>query len=327
MKTNKRITRAYCVELDREMSIVAARREYLSLEPPRERFTFLCTNEECRELKAKITGVNYDVNPQETTQLQTAHFRANPKDEHCSDCEWMEHDSSSDQDKSRPGETEEQAALRKAKRKLDDYIDIFDPSLKEKTRGGEHRGSGGDEIDGDGHGTGVRRTNAEPSDRRRAPTKTTDLERLVESYRTAKAELSKDQFNLLTLQVSGYGVVPLRSYFRHIGAATSLGDNGCVLFGGGTIKRYGEGFSFTFYDTLADQRVSLYVPAEQMSTYRYRRYLKELVIQADEVRYVTLYTLGLLEENPKGKGIDLKVKDLRQIAFVLGPAKSPAEST
>ncbi|MBU6956553.1 ATPase [Pseudomonas sp. CVAP len=323
MKTNKRITRAYCVELEKKLSIVAARREYLSLVPPRERFTFLCTTEECRELDAKITGVNYDVNPQETTM--SAHFRANPKDEHCPTCEWIEHGSSGDQDRSRPGETEEEATTRKAKRKLDDYIDIFDPSLKEKKPSGDRPGKGGDEIDGDGQGRGATRSTTEPNDKPRGPTKTTDLERLVESYRNAKSELSKEEFDLLTLQVSGYGVIPLRSYFRHITAA-NIGENGCVLFGGGTIKRYGEGFSFNFYDPLGEKRVSLYVPADQMNAYRYRRYLKELIIQADEVRYVTLYTLGHLEENPQGKGIDLKVEDLRQIALVLGPPKTQTET-
>ncbi|WP_433767483.1 ATPase [Pseudomonas putida] len=325
MKTNKRITRAYCVELEREMSIVAARREYLSLEPPRARFTFLCTTEECRVLEAKITGVSYDVNPQETTILQAAHFRANPKDEHSPTCEWIEYGSSGDLDSSRPGETEEEASVRESKRKLDDYIDIFDPSLKEKKPRGERPGMGGDEIDGDGQGIGARRTSSEPNDKLRGPTKTTDLERLVESYRNAKSELSKEVFDLLTLQVSGSGVIPLRSYFRHITAA-NIGENGCVLFGGGTIKRYGEGFSFNFYDPLREKRVSLYVPADQMNAYRYRRYLKELIIQADEVRYVTLYTLGHLEENLKGKGIDLKVEDLRQIALVLGPPKTQTET-
>lgn len=326
MKTNKRITRAYCVELEKEMSIIAARREYLSLEPPRARFTFLCTNEECRLLDAKVTGVNYDVKPQETTILQAAHFRANPKDEHCPNCEWIDHGSSGDQDRSRPGETEEESIARKAKRKLDDYIDIFDPSLKEKKPKGERPGKGGDEIDGDGQGIGALRASSEPNDKLRGPTKTTDLERLVESYRNAKSELSKEEFDVLTLQVSGYGVIPLHSYFRHITAAT-IGENGCILFGGGTIRRYGAGFSFNFYDPIGDKRVSLYVPADQMNAYRYRRYLKDFIAHADEVRYFTLYTLGHLQENPQGKGIDLKVKDLRQIALVLGPPKTQKETT
>lgn len=326
MKTTKRITRAYCVELEKELTIVAARREYLSLEPPRARFTFLCTNEECRKLDAKITGVNYDLNPQETPILQAAHFRANPKDEHCSTCEWIEHGSSGDLDRSRPGETEEESKIRKAKRKLDDYIDIFDPNLKEKKPGGDRPGKGGDEIDGDGQGRGVRRASSESNDKPRGPTKTTDLERLVESYRNAKSELSKEEFELLTLQVSGYGVIPLHSYFRHITAA-NIGENGGVLFGGGTIKRYGAGFSFSFYDPVGEKRVSLYVPADQVNAYRFRRYLTELIIQAEEVRYVTLYTLGYLEENPQGKGLDLKVEDLRQIAFVLGPPKTKTETS
>lgn len=323
MKTNKRITRAYCVELKKKLSIVAARREYLSLVPPRARFTFLCTTDECRELDAKITGVNYDVNPQETTI--SAHFRANPKDEHCPTCEWIEHGSSGDQDGSHPGETEKEATTRKAKGKLDDYIDIFDPSLKEKKPSGDRPAKGGDEIDGDGQGREITRSATEPNDKPRGPTKTTDLERLVESYRNAKSKLSKDEFDLLTLQVSGYGVIPLHSYFRHISAA-NIGENGCVLFGGGTIERYGAGFKFSFYDPLGEKRASLYVPPDQMNAYRYRRYLKELITQAKEVKYVTLYTLGHLEENSEAKRIDLKVEDLRHIALVLGPPNTQKET-
>ena len=57
MKTTKSITRAFCVELQQELSIVAARREYFSQELPRARFNFLCSSEACRALGVKVTGV------------------------------------------------------------------------------------------------------------------------------------------------------------------------------------------------------------------------------------------------------------------------------
>ena len=53
MKPSKPITRAFCVELQQELSIAAARREFFSQEPPRSRFEFLCSSEACRALERK----------------------------------------------------------------------------------------------------------------------------------------------------------------------------------------------------------------------------------------------------------------------------------
>ncbi len=60
----KRIALAYCVQLDRVISIASARREYFSQAEPRKRFDFLCSSEACRAQGIKVSASNYDKLPQ-----------------------------------------------------------------------------------------------------------------------------------------------------------------------------------------------------------------------------------------------------------------------
>ncbi|MEE5174217.1 ATPase [Pseudomonas alliivorans] len=322
MKPTKPITRAFCVELQQEMSIAGARREYFSQEPPRKRFEFLCSNEACRAMGAKVTGVRYDVKPQDNPTFVAAHFRANPHYDHHADCEWVDADageSAEDQiDANDP-----QTALRKAKRKLDDYIDVFDPTIKEPAKeksGVEKAGSPGPApVPGTAPAPP-----AEPKALRYSETRTNNLERLVDSYRQAKAELSPEEFKLLKLRIPGQGELSLRSYFRHIKYA-QLGDNGRVLYGGGLVEqRYGQGFKFKFFDRLEGKLVTLYVSPAQMQAYRSSRYISELLSHADEVKFFTVYALGTLTKSPSGKSFSVEVDDLRHLAIVLGPQKELA---
>lgn len=319
MKANKSITRAYCVELQEELSISAARREFFSQEEPRQRFEFLCSTEACRKLGAKITGVRYDVKPQDNPTFVSAHFRANPHYEHHADCEWIDENGDEDPQLADIEETEPQTRIRKAKRKLDDYIDVFDPSIKNSAK--EHT------KDAKPNAAVVQRPDDElpvkaPQSKppRNSETRTNNLERLVDSYRQAKAQLAVDDFKLLTLKVPGQGELPLRSYFRHIKYA-QLGDNHRVLFGGGLVERYGLGFKFKFFDRIEGKLVTLYVSPAQMKAYRSSRYISELLSHAEEVKFFTVYALGNVSESPSGKSISVEVEDLRHLVIVLGPAK------
>ena len=325
MKTSKTITRAFCVELQRELSITAARREYFSLEPPRQRFEFLCSNEACRALGAKITGVRYDVKPQDNPTFVAAHFRANPHYEHDPGCEWV--DSDADEQAPAPAnETEGEARLRKARRKLDDYIDVFDPTNRTPNKDKENPRT--PDVEGKARPEQMptvaeRATSATPI---RSETRTSNLERLVDAYRQAKAQLIPEDFNLLKLRVPGQGELTLRSYFRHIKYA-QLGDNARIIYGGGLVERYGQGFKFKFFDRLNSKLVTLYVSPAQMQAYRSSRYLSELLSHAAEVKFFTVYALGKLVESPSGKSVSVEVEDLRHLAIVLGPEKTPEQAT
>lgn len=322
MKPTKPITRAFCVELQQEMSIAGARREYFSQEPPRKRFEFLCSNEACRAMGAKVTGVRYDVKPQDNPTFVAAHFRANPHYDHHPDCEWV--DADADEPVEEQVDTNDpQAALRKAKRKLDDYIDVFDPTIKEPAK----EKSGVEKAGSPAPAPAVSTAPvppAEPKAPRYSETRTNNLERLVDSYRQARAELSPEEFKLLKLRIPGQGELSLRSYFRHIKYA-QLGDNGRVLYGGGLVEqRYGQGFKFKFFDRLEGKLVTLYVSPAQMLAYRSSRYISELLSHAYEVKFFTVYALGTLTKSPSGKSFSVEVDDLRHLAIVLGPQKEPA---
>jgi hypothetical protein len=318
MKTSKSITRAFCVELQAELSIVAARREYFSQEPPRARFSFLCSTEACRERGVKITGVRYDVKPQENPTFVAAHFRANPNYEHTAECEWVDEEAA--QDAAVTDETEDQSALRKAKRKLDDYIDVFDPAIKEKTKSGPAPVLS-DEVRKPEPQSPVSADGPTPSKQPgHNETRTNNFERLVDSFRQAQAELTKEEFAVLTLRVPGQGETTLRAYFRHIKFAQT-GDERRVLYGGGLVERYGAGFKFKFFDRLQGKLVTLYVSPAQMQAYRSARYISELLSHADEVRFFTVFALGTLVASPSGKSFNVVIEDLRHLAIVLGPAK------
>lgn len=323
MKTSKTITRAFCVELQRELSITAARREYFSLEPPRQRFEFLCSNEACRALGAKITGVRYDVKPQDHPTFVAAHFRANPKSEHDPGCEWI--DTDADEAPAPANETEGEARLRKARRKLDDYIDVFDPVIRTPDKDKEKPKTPAVEDRARPEPAAVVIENAVSTTPIRSETRTGNLERLVDAYRQAKAQLAAEDFNQLKLRVPGQGELTLRSYFRHIKYA-QLGDNARVVYGGGLVERYGAGFKFKFFDRLNSKLVTLYVSPAQMQAYRSSRYISELLSHADAVKFFTVYALGKLVESPSGKSISVEVEDLRHLALVLGPEKAPDET-
>ncbi|WP_122498872.1 ATPase [Pseudomonas viridiflava] len=322
MKPTKPITRAFCVELQQEMSIAGARREYFSQELPRKRFEFLCSNEACRAMGAKVTGVRYDVKPQDNPTFVAAHFRANPHYDHHPDCEWV--DADADEPVEEQVDTNDpQAALRKAKRKLDDYIDVFDPTIKEPAKEKSGVEKAGSPAPAPAVGTAAVPP-AEPKAPRYSETRTNNLERLVDSYRQARAELSPEEFKLLKLRIPGQGELSLRSYFRHIKYA-QLGDNGRVLYGGGLVEqRYGQGFKFKFFDRLEGKLVTLYVSPAQMLAYRSSRYISELLSHADQVKFFTVYALGTLTKSPSGKSFSVEVDDLRHLAIVLGPEKEPA---
>ncbi|MBF3108773.1 hypothetical protein HKT34_35515, partial [Pseudomonas aeruginosa] len=123
----KRIALAYCVQLDRVISIASARREYFSQAEPRKRFDFLCSSEGCRAQGIKVSASNYDKLPQDTRKA--AHFSKFPHSTHLPDCEWFVED---DEDALRPGESAEEAGQRRIRDKLDAYVEEFDPAIAEE---------------------------------------------------------------------------------------------------------------------------------------------------------------------------------------------------
>ncbi|QGZ31150.1 ATPase [Stutzerimonas stutzeri] len=313
MSTRTPITRAYCVQLGEVLSIAEARRAFFSLPLPRSRFDFLCSNESCRDLatKAKITAVNYDKQPYDT--YRAAHFRENNKYTHSPDCEWMIDEGAEEVDGKLPGEFEKDAFLRRARRKLHDYIDVFEPDAEQAAGGDSTGGAGeGGEVAGGNRSERVGQGGNQSRSHR-----TSSLERLVECYRQARQELSAEEFKTMKLQVVGEGEMPFSWFFKSISYA-KLGASNRVLHGGASlVGRYGAGFKLRFYDRLDGKLVFLYVSKEQMGEYRFRRYLEE-ILQLEDADYFRVFALGELALAPSGKSINLLVSDLKKIVLIPG---------
>ncbi|MDF3935813.1 ATPase [Pseudomonas citronellolis] len=316
MSTRTPIIRAYCVQLGEVLSIAEARRAFFSLPLPRSRFDFLCSNESCRDLatKPKITAVNYDKQPNDT--YRGAHFRENNSYKHSPNCEWMIDEDAEEVDGKLPGESEKDAFLRRARRKLHDYIDVFEPNAGQPAESGSTSGTpDGDKVTGGNRSEGVGRSEKESRNHR-----TSSLERLVECYRQARQELSEEEFKAMRLRVVGESEMPLSWFFRSISYA-KLGTSNRVLHGGATlVGRYGAGFKLKFYDRLDGKLVFLYVSKEQMGEYRFQRYLDEL-LQQEEADYFRVFALGQLALSPTGKSINLQVDDLKQLVVIPGQKK------
>ncbi|EEF27425.1 conserved hypothetical protein [Ricinus communis] len=198
-----------------------ARRAFLSLEPRPAAFNFRCSNQACRDVGVRVVGANYRRPAQEGEKFQAAHFRHWVGDVHLPGCEWL---SDEESDGLLPGETEEAARQRRVRRKLTDFVTIFDPrsDADDSDGSGVTRGSvgGGTEAEGTTRPHGPRETSDEPGQ-----TRSRDLERLVNNFREAKESLSRDELESLEIRIVNIGHLRLVDYFVPITRAPQVSDS------------------------------------------------------------------------------------------------------
>lgn len=219
-----------------------------------------------------------------------------------------------------PGETELQTRTRLAKRQLTSIIDIFVPPTQPEQPAvrpprvvlGNEDEAGPNRRRGGGGAEGTR------ADRKH---RSGDLRELVDYYHDTREAL-KDLFPEVTINVTGRGEIPLRSYFKKV-AWAKPDTPGYVYSGGGRIeRREGAGFVFRFFDKVADKEAFLQVSNEVMTQHRSRRYVNELLDQARVVRYFTFYFLGTFAYHEAGNTMIAEVTDLRCLAIDLGPLRN-----
>lgn len=307
-----RIRKAYCVELARVVTPDEARREYLSREAPGGKFTFLCSEDACREAAVRVIGAAYTTPAAERIRYITPHFKR--QDAHLDGCVWIgeKAEASQDADHSHRSRT-----TRLARKKLTDFVDVFDPREDEEIPP-ITGGTGGNQEMVGGELDSTKKRSGQGGEYGGSLTRTCYLDRLVDCYLEAKATLGDEEFKSLNIDVKGVGTLALNSYFRLIKHA-SLATRNRVLFGGATfVLRYGLGFKLRFFDMVEALPVFLYVSSDTMRQYRYRHHLSRLIDQHESVRYFRVFALGNLIVSPKGKSLDLVVDDLRHLAIVLG---------
>lgn len=120
------ILEAWCVELGEVVDIYDAQNAYFDLpEKNRKRFTFGCSDEQCRRTKNPlVSGVNYHNLAEETDKFLQPHFRRPAANEHLTSCIWYE----SAGEKAVPGSLDGDGKSRVARAKKTDVLDIFQPA-------------------------------------------------------------------------------------------------------------------------------------------------------------------------------------------------------
>lgn len=316
-----RITQAYCQQLERVVSIDEARLEYLSQEPPQQKYQFFCSSPDCLAQHVRVIGVNYQRSAEESAKYKTPHFREH--DKHLPTCDWVISTEQEYFDGRLENETEQQAKLREIRRKLSDLIDRFDPRLKgdksDTDHSLEHTSDATNLVPATT--TSIKEPNAQSATTGRHSTSL--LSRLVETWREAKRNLSYEELQQLELEVAGAGTVSLRDYFRRVLSVWDTGFSG-VMYGGARpdFKRYGLGFRLTFFDKINECELTLYISKEKMEKYRYRRHL-DTELKRSDIRYINVYFIpdGISTYiNKSGQTVyNIDIGDLRHLVLVIEP--------
>jgi hypothetical protein len=302
---------AYCDELKRSISIAEARTAFFSMEAgKRKRFTFTCSDRNC---KVNISAVNYHVKAEDGNKFRAAHFRSHLP--HKFGCEWIQFTEDTEQG-IRTDEAESDFTERKARQKLTDWINSFDPSIDDADTksAGPSRSisaiSGGSEA----------RNAAENgvNSRWSKYTRTNQLQRLMDSWQEAKTKLPTEIFQTPRINIINDGQVYLHKYVTRIKSGIT-NEFGGVVYGGGTLlRRYGMGFLINFYDKKDGKPVRLYVSKDIMKQGGSAHYIDE-ILNTQNVRYFRIFLLNpTISENKNNEGapvINLEISKLRQIAI------------
>jgi hypothetical protein len=322
MSGDNPITFAYCVELGHEVTITEARLEYLAMDSPPKRFNFLCSDPHCWDGAdgpgVMVVGANYTKPAEEGKKYRTPYFRREPRSAHHREgCMWITSDESVNTDIDL---TESEIVRRIARRKMKDLVDIFDPA--ETARDSDHQSIGIlnlNDANNLPNGNYFHRFNKSNLP---GKTQTSHFHRLVESYREAKAKLSREEFFNLNLYVKGQGPMRWGKYFcpiRYCMKADGIFHQG-VIFGGARLyKRYGKGFALSFIDKINSNPVNLYISSEQLKAFRLSKSLTHVIDLLEEDKsaghnpYVTVYAMGKINQGKIPGTLSFQVDDLRHI--------------
>lgn len=247
-------------------------------------------------------------------KFRAAHFRS--PHPHMPGCEWTQFTDDAGQEQ-RPDETEHDFTERKARQKLTDYINCFDPSIDDPDAEASVPGLSpspvpvvptvGTLCSGDTDGSRWSRY-----------TRTNQLQRLVDSWQEAREKLSYHEFMALRIKVINHGQVQLNKYITHIQKGVTNQYNGVVYGGGKLVRRYGRGFLINFFDRHDGKSIRLYVDKDVMATGRFGHYVDE-ILSTENVRYFRVFLLDPTvseRENSSGKSvINLGIVRLRQLAI------------
>jgi len=310
-----RIEKAFCVELDKILDIEQAREAYFAQTPPK-RFTFLCSDEQCRTSKpdtgVRVSGVNYDKLPAVDEIFRTPHFRQ--LDAHSPSCYWMEIQEAESLVREH-GNLGHHDLIRSLTKKDISVITRFSvPKISDPSGNLEGLGGEDDEVD--------RIRNIQSRDQRIAAyralysgggSSSRSLETLVSCYETLKAENALD----IGIHVSNHGDYTFKNLFCHVKKIYEV-EGFHIFYGGAKLskKRYGKGFKLYFIDKINDGKLdmplSVYVSNKDAKKWTHITKTVD-VAQQHPNSYLTVYWIGTIEGD--NHGLSVRVASFRHLAL------------
>jgi len=124
------ILEAFCVELDRVVDIYDAQKAYFAMpEAKRKRFTFRCSDIDCRrEKNPLVSGINYDKLVEDSDKYRQIHFRAPTGNPHSDVCDWVREDAARED----PVDIDKEDRKPRVERaKKTNVIDVFRPKTSD----------------------------------------------------------------------------------------------------------------------------------------------------------------------------------------------------
>ena len=284
--------KAYCNELNANITAYKARREFFAQKDNTLRFKFLCPDEDCN---IELVGVNiYTIGKTK----QKAHFRTKPKCSHSENCSIINEEENKKIASKNSNHSETHNGV-----KSSIYPDEF---ILERTRSENKnktlQDSDDDELDVES------RQNKESTtltSNEAKPHKTSYLENIVDSYEDMKEQKNKEEYITLNKQ--------RRTYYSTFKKIQYFEDGYNFIFYGDIepIKVYGNNYSIKFKKKVwidkKSYQISIYITNEIIGNYRLSRLFKEsieaLVTLEDKFKKARCYFVG---SYPKIKEVSLK---------------------
>lgn len=290
---NIRMDVAYCIELNAIVDIQRACLEFIE-QDVYEKFNFLCSDPLCHNTNVRVIAVNHNKLPEEGDKvIKSPHYRV--LDEHLPTCEWIEFDSIKNCDQKIPNSQEHSFD------DLKDTIQITNFILQETN---STKNDNSEDIVKELNNIRrifslEERLEARKEYAQRVGSTTRSFEALISCYEGLKInkELKKE------LTISGEGTFSFQSLFKHV--SNGPRESFTVFYGGAYLyKRYGDGFSLSFFDKFDGKNISFYLSKDDIQSFCLAKRLQKIVdtLEKEKERkpYVTVYWIGSLELGKNG---------------------------
>lgn len=330
------VTIAYCVELDRNVSIIEARNEYFAQGSNQRRtFTFYCSDPSCVQengSRTKIVGVNYTkvIGDSEDKGYRSPYFRLNRSQKHVASCVWVESEKKTEIDN--PAQAHKPKPHYTSTPKEGLLIDSFVLPTEVKPKSSVTKPAAPSKDSSTPMSKDRQGNNLTTPGTRKNINTTSVLDTLVYSYIEAKNILPYTELAERKLTIRNHCSVKLIDYFSSLSSVLDKikeGNYQGVAYGGCTIRKtYGNfdserfGVSLTFYDKVKeeesdDKPLILYISIDMVNEYRYRNTLAEILKTSKKFDYLRVYLLNpKLTYSQEHESYNIQVQDLRFVTFI-----------